>query len=118
MLLEYNHFLDDYFQLLCNNARSFLQGGRTNLRCMAYRALRWVWTFNCGQVPDNASPTPIFNTTSSITDLDIKHLEQQNTGSYRCEGYDGQDLIQAQTCDLKVQSGKLVWSNAIPNFIA
>ena len=114
MLLEYNHFLDDYFMQMCNNARSFLQGGHTNLRCMAYVALRWVWTFNGGQLPDNASPTPTFNI-SPITDLDMKYLKQQNTGSYRCEGYDGQDLVQAQTCDLKIRSGKLVLSNAIPN---
>ena len=118
MLLEYNNFLDDHFRQSCNNTRSFLQGGRTNLRCKAYRALRWVWTFNGEQLPDNASPTPTFDTTSSITDLDIKYLEQQNTGSYRCEGYDGQDLVQAQICDLKVRIGKLVWSNGIPNFIA
>ena len=81
-------FLDDYFKQLCNNARSLVQGGRTNLRCMAYRALRWVWTFNCGQLPDNASPTPTFNT-SPITDLDMKYLKQQNTRCYCCEGYDG-----------------------------
>ena len=74
---------------------------------MAYRGLRWVWTFICGQLPDNASPTPTLNT-SSITDLDIKRLEQRNTRSYRSEGYDGQDLVQAQTCKLDVQNGKLV----------
>ena len=100
-----------------NNAWSFVQGGRTNLRYMAYRGLRWVWTLICGQLPDNASPTPTFNT-SSITDLDIKRLVQQNTWSYRCEGYNGQYLVLAQTCKLNVRNGKLVLSNAILNFIA
>ena len=101
---------------MCNNAWSVLQSGHAHLTCVAHRALRWVWTFNGGQLPDNASPTLTSNI-SSITNLDIKYLVQENTGSYRCEGYDEHDLVQAQTCGLNVRNGKFVCSNAKINFI-
>jgi len=94
---------------MCNYAWSSVFGENTNFTCVANKALRWVWSFNWGPLPDNASPHEITSTVaSSSSQLRIQEADPQNAGIYRCEGYDEEKLVEARTCNLDVLSnGKM-----------
>jgi len=92
------------WQRMCNYAWSSLFGDSTSFTCVANKALNWVWHFNGRSLPDNASPQDTKNASTSFSQLHIKKADQENTGTYLCEGYDEGKLVETQACNLKVEN--------------
>ena len=93
-----------YLREMCDYAWSTVSGKTTSYTCAANRALRWIWRFNGGQLPNNARPTS--TATSFFSQLRITGAGLGNIGNYSCAGYDEQDLVRDIVCPLHVQ-GKL-----------
>lgn len=89
----------------CSRIWSAIVGQATSYACSAHQNLKWIWTFNDGELPPNAEPQHNSqNSTFSI--LDIQEIHGENSGIYRCLGYEGDKLVVTEMCYLRID-GKL-----------
>jgi len=89
---------------MCNYVWSSVLGKDTNVTCAANKTTKWGWNFNGGPLPDNASPRDTTTASTSTTQLVITEVDQENTGTYHCEGYDENKLVEARACTLIVRN--------------
>ena len=89
---------------MCDNALSTVFGENTNFTCVAKKALRWMWRFNGGPLPNNANPHDTASSATSSSQLVVYEAGHQNSGTYSCEGYDDhQRLVEARTFNLTIE---------------
>ena len=111
MISNHHSFLDAWFSpsAICSKVWYAIFGKSTSYSCQADKDLEWKWNFNGGPLPINVVHKKDAYSSKSV--LRINGIQQNNSGTYECRGYDKGNLVVAKTCDLEV-TGKLNLTNS------